>query len=1361
METTPLSGAPPPTARVPERLAISRPTCASVFFSYASFDDRDQRLSDIRERLEGELRAVSGRKLRIFQDRVDVHWGQAWRNAIDESLDSSSILLPVVTPSFLRSAECRREVLLFRGKEDRLRRSDLILPLYYIDCEQLEDPSVPVENEDGVIALFRERHRLDARFIRDLSVASDESERFRQFINRAARQLYSAIDRDSPADGPGPEDGCPRITTVAAETQAVSIPDEDFGHYWLQEADGRDRERDTLTNLIAGRNSHFVALHGAAGIGKTTLAMAVVRQLMDDNVFVRVACRSLRKPPTLEDLLVDLIPVMSSHQEALPTVELRVLMDRFRQVLKARRCLLVLDNLESLFAPGKISGEYQKEFEVYHSFLQTLSTFQHDGCVLVTTREMPRELSASEGPGRVTSVPLLGLDDRYGEAILRRAGVSQASARSIADVLRFYSGNPTALKVVATHVKGAFAGDLDRFLEEGSGPPRQYLELLADEVERLNDIEADILNWIALENGPVSARQLREDLVQQDDVVSLQDALSSLTARHLIHSANGRYQQTPALSEFVTHRLIRAVAKELADFNDVEKRSLRRCSLVRAQAKSDVQAAQRLLVHNRLVEELDRAAGGTRLARQALEDSLQVLRMHGFSRQAYGPGNIFNLVSDSESLGQSRWNLRDFDFSGLAMRQVDFGNKSLEGLDFSHSQFWRCRFIAAFRLVVSLAFGRGGQVWASGDADGDVRIWRTDDGRELFHVRHGKCVRSVAFSPDAALLASAGCDGTVKVWSIDAHDESIALRYALTRHRDWVGAVAFSPDGAQLATASDDGTVRLWSAAAGMQQHVLRGHRGQVSGVAYAPGRDRHLLATCGKDRTVRIWNSKTGAPVQRAETGAPVVLEGHQDWVWSLAFSPDGRYLASSSDDRTVRLWRTSDWTCVRTFEGHQHWVWSVAFSPDGQTMASASMDATIRLWTLDGRCRGTLRHRNPVWALAFRPHSHWLASAGEDQTVRFWDAESRECIRTLEGYSSWNRAVAFHPTSGELASAGDDRLVRIWDPSSGKAEPQRTIKGHTHWIRSVAYSPDGQTLVTASDDHTIGFWSSWSKDEPFQRLKGHSARVNTVAFSADGERLASGSDDRTIRLWNVASRTTSRVLKGHKLRVTSLAFDGPGAALVSGSHDRTVILWDPSSGRIRRRFRTTSRVEAVSISPDGRTVACGCEDQGIRLWDVDGAAAEARLQRHREWVRAMAFSPDGSVLAAGGDDGLIALWDVAAGQWVGEFSAPGAPGVSAIAFRSNGIFLATAHHDHTIRVWNVAKRELWTELHCPRPYEGLSIHAAFGLSEAERRTLRLLGAVEDRRQPARVAEPPAARAAVHARMPEDLSLVPLGDLF
>jgi WD40 repeat protein len=1293
-----------------------------VFFSYASFDDRDRRLSHLRERLEGELRAVSGRRLKIFQDRLEVNWGQAWKSALDNYLDSASVLVAVITPTFLTSAECRREIRAFRAREERLGREDLILPLYYIECEELEN--LEAEVDDDVVTLLRARQRLDGRFIPGLPMETG-SRRMWLFINSAARQLHKAIGRAAYADE---TNAAPQPLLISGtDTHTTSIPDEDFGLYWLNENEGRDRERDALVGSIDSRDSHLIVVHGAAGIGKTTLALSVVKRLLDnkDCDFDFVACRSLRKPPALEDLLLDLISFLSSQQESLATVEMRVLIDKLRQLLSSRRCLLVLDNLESLFEPGQISGVYRREFEVYRLFLQTLSTLQHDGCVLLTSRDMPRELQGLVGLGRVQSFALVGLDDHYGESILKRDGVSLWSPRSLREVIRFYGGNPFALSVVAAHVKETCAGSLDRFLDEDGTPPLEYLELLTFEVNRLNELEFDILNWIALENGPVSAQQLREDLVHQGWGISLHDALSSLAAHHLIQCTTAGYEQTPVLSEFVTTRLIRSIAQELVDSDDVEKKYLRRYALVRAQAKSDVQAAQRQLVLGRLAEELDRAAGGPPLAKQALQSSLEALKKHGLARQAYGPGNILNLVLYGEP--QFQWSLREFDFFGLAIRQVDFGNQPLRHVDFSQSQFWRCRFIAAFRLVASLAFSPGGEMWASGDADGDVRIWRTYDGRELFHVRHGKFVRALAFSPNGSLLATVGFDCVAKIWSIDAPDASISLRHTLASHRDWVGGVAFSPDGKRLATASDDGTVRLWGVDSGEQQGVLRGHRGQVSGVAFFPDPSRPLLASCGKDRTIRIWDAEAGAPLRNPETDTPLVLEGHQDWVWSIAFSPDGGHLASSSDDKTVRLWSTSDWRCVNTLQGHQHWVWSVAFSPDGQTVASGGLDATIRLWTVGGRCRGTLRHRNPVWALAFRPLSNWLASAAEDQTVRFWDVESGECIRTLQGHSSRNRAVAFNAISGELASVGDDRLVRIWYPPDSTSHPIRTIHGHTHWIRSVAYSPDGQTLATASDDHTIGIWDVWSIEQRLERLKGHAARVNAVAFSPDGEQLASGSDDRTIRLWNLNSRQSTRVLKAHKLRVKSLAFDESGQILVSGSHDGTVLLWDLSSARVRERFRAGSRVESVSISPDGRTVACGCEDHTIRIWDAAAKESGAhRIQRHRDSVRSLVFSADGAILAAGGDDGLISLWDVATREFIGKLSAEGTPRVSAVAFRTDGAFLASAHQDHTIRVWNVEKRDLWAKLNCPRPYEGLILRGAFGLSEAERRTLHLLGAVE-----------------------------------
>ena len=511
-----------------------------------------------------------------------------------------------------------------------------------------------------------------------------------------------------------------------------------------------------------------------------------------------------------------------------------------------------------------------------------------------------------------------------------------------------------------------------------------------------------------------------------------------------------------------------------------------------------------------------------------------------------------------------------------------------------------------------------------------------------------------------------------------------------------VRALAFSRDGKYLAAARDDGTADL-------------------------------LDVQGGKRIAVLPHEEKPGAVILTEGGGFQWKAPGRDAEVTSLAFSADGRILATGCNDGTARVWETAGGRELLR-AAHKGGVSSVAFDPSRRLLATGSRDGRARILEIDtGRELASAGHEEEVREVAFSPDGRLLGAISTDGSVSLLDTEKGKLHKKWFGGNS-GLGLAFSPDSTKLATAGGD-YAQVWDVNSGNElfsashmdDPSKA-KGLV-WVDDVEFSPDGVYLATAGRDRTARVWNLKTEREVI-RLE-HGAGVNAVAFSPYGRTLSTASWDGTARLWELPSgRELLRSVHSGGAEVA--AFSPDGRSVASGGSSGAIRVWDLSRGDEVARMRLSDEVRAVSFSPDGSTLATGDSDGFVRLWALGGEPKSPAIKLPVVKIDRLVFSQNGSHLAARWSSSEVFLLDVGkelastrltsyrdAGETVlgthyvvasdrqhrtvkiwetsggRELASIQAPALYSMAFDPTGTVLATRHRDDRghgpIRVWTL----------------------------------------------------------------------------
>jgi WD40 repeat protein len=419
-----------------------------------------------------------------------------------------------------------------------------------------------------------------------------------------------------------------------------------------------------------------------------------------------------------------------------------------------------------------------------------------------------------------------------------------------------------------------------------------------------------------------------------------------------------------------------------------------------------------------------------------------------------------------------------------------------------------------------------------------------------------------------------------------------------------------------------------------------------------------------------------------------------HGQAISGLAFSKDGKTLASSSWDRTISLWELPSGTELHRFQGHAGYVNCVALSPDGKLLASGGEN--FRLWDI---ATGKVLHqaavpRGEVFGVAFSPDGKLVAYGGTNPgagpALNIIEAGTGNAVAQIVAPSNVVRAVAFSPDGKTLASVGFDNAVRLWDTANGNAKAQ--LDGHTGGTLAVTFSTDGKTLASGSSDGTVRLWDTGTHKE-IKRFTAERARgggVTGVSLSSDGKLVAACTSlNRVTRVFDIASDKEVHTFPGGWFRCVAFAPDGK--TLAAGDGNNVIRLWELPSGKVLNPTEPhDSGVHCIAVAPDGKTLAAGTFLKTVQLWDLKTGKPQRALLGHEHGIYPVAWSPDGRHIASGSRDGTARVWDAVSGKELRKFLAydgdkSGDVWVYGLSFAPDGKRLAGACRDGLVRIWDI----------------------------------------------------------------------------
>jgi len=401
---------------------------------------------------------------------------------------------------------------------------------------------------------------------------------------------------------------------------------------------GRSQELTKLKMWIVKDHCRLLTIISMGGMGKTSLAIALAEKIQDEFDFVM--WRSLRDAMPIDEYLTTLIKFFSQQQHTELPDNTGGKISRLIELLKRSRCLMILDNFETIFQVGKQAGTYREGYEMYGEMLKRVGGISHQSCLIVTSREKPQEIALMDGDRLfVRTMPLHGLDIDAGQHILDDKGLHRVGD-DLEQLRVHYRGNPLALKMAASAIQDLFAGDISQFLRQGNFAFNGIGKLIQQQCDRLSKLERSIMNWLAINREPVTIGDLQMDLVIELPYSRVIEAIESLLWRSLIESSALGFTLQPVLMESVSESLIEKIAQEILS---AQPQLFLSHALIKAQSKDYIRDSQTRVILQPLCDRLSIEITSSQQLVQKLNCLLIHLQTNYAKQTNYGAGNLLNL----------------------------------------------------------------------------------------------------------------------------------------------------------------------------------------------------------------------------------------------------------------------------------------------------------------------------------------------------------------------------------------------------------------------------------------------------------------------------------------------------------------------------------------------------------------------------------------------------------------------------------------------------------------------------------------------------------------------------------------------